>query len=97
MTPSRPFQVERLHVRNYRALRDFRMTGLRPVTALVGPNGSGSITSALPIACRFVELALQPISFQATFGVEPDLLKKHVGRHIDEAIVLLTTTGLLRT
>lgn len=64
--------------------------------AIVGPDGNGSVESALPIACRFVELALQPISFQATFGVDPELLKEHVGRHVDDAIVLLTTTGLLK-
>ncbi len=63
--------------------------------AIMGPDGSRSQTSVMPIACRFVELALQPISFQATFGVDPDVLKKQVGRHIDEAIILLTATGLL--
>ena len=65
--------------------------------AIVGPGGDVPVASVLPIACRFVELALQPISFQATFGVDPDILKKEVGRHVDEAIVLLTATGLLKT
>lgn len=64
--------------------------------AIIGPDGDDPVESALPIACRFVELALQPISFQATFGVDPDILKKEVGRHVDEAIVLLTATGLLK-
>lgn len=65
--------------------------------AIIGPNARGSTASVMPVACRFVELALQPISFQATFGVDPDLLKKEVGRHVDEAILLLTTTGLLKS
>lgn len=63
--------------------------------AIIGPGGDGSLESVLPTACRFVELAIQPISFQATFGVAPDLLKEHVGRHVDEAIALLIMTGLL--
>lgn len=65
--------------------------------AILGPNARGSTASVMPVACRFVELALQPISFQATFGVDPDVLKKEVGRHVDEAILLLTTTGLLNS
>ena len=65
--------------------------------AIIGPNGSGTTASVMPTAHRFVELALQPISFQATFGVDPDLLKSQIGRHVDEAIILLTTTGLLKT
>ena len=44
MADPRPLQVERLHVRGYRALRDFKLSGLRPFTALVGPNGSGKST-----------------------------------------------------
>ncbi|MDX3910400.1 MAG: TetR/AcrR family transcriptional regulator [Sphingobium sp.] len=64
--------------------------------AIIGPNRTTSIASVLPTACRFVELALQPISFQATFGVDPQLLKDQVSRHIEEAIVLLTATGLLK-
>ena len=63
--------------------------------AITGSDRSRIPTSVMPTACRFVELALQPISFQATFGVDPDVLKKQVGRHIDEAIILLTATGLL--
>lgn len=64
--------------------------------AILEPGGDVPISSVLPIACRFVELALQPISFQATFGVDPDILKKEIGRHVDDAIVLLIATGLLK-
>jgi AcrR family transcriptional regulator len=63
--------------------------------AIIGPNGSEPIAAVLPVARRFVELALQPISFQAAFGVDPDLLKDQVSRHVDEAIILLTATGKL--
>lgn len=64
--------------------------------AIAGSNGEASLDSVLPIACRFVELALQPISFQATFGVDPATLREKVDRHIDEAIILLSATGLLK-
>ena len=65
--------------------------------AIIGPGGTEPVDSVLPIACRFVELALQPISFQATFGVDPDILKEEIGRHVDDAIILLTATGALKS
>ncbi len=37
-------RIERLHVRNYRALRDVRLDKLTPLTVLLGPNGSGKST-----------------------------------------------------
>lgn len=49
----------------------------------------------LPIACRFVELALQPISFQATFGRPMDELLAKAPRDVEDAITLLTATGQL--
>ena len=64
--------------------------------AIVGPEGGSSVASAMPIACRFVELALQPISFQALYGVDTSLLTTDVDRHIDDAIVLLTASGFLK-
>ncbi len=37
-------RIERLHVRNYRALRDVRLDKLTPLTVFLGPNGSGKST-----------------------------------------------------
>lgn len=37
-------RIERLHIRNYRALRDVRLDKLTPLTVLLGPNGSGKST-----------------------------------------------------
>lgn len=39
-----PPRVERLHVRNYRALKDITLERLTPLTVLLGPNGSGKST-----------------------------------------------------
>lgn len=39
-----PPRVERLHVRNYRALKDISLEKLTPLTVLLGPNGSGKST-----------------------------------------------------
>lgn len=39
-----PARVERLHVKNYRALRDLELRKLSPLTVLLGPNGSGKST-----------------------------------------------------
>lgn len=65
--------------------------------AIVGCSDDGpSVASVMPIACRFVELALQPISFQAIYGVDTSLLMTDVDRHIDDAIALLTTSGFLK-
>jgi len=38
------FQLEGLHVRNYRVLRDVHLADLTPLTVLVGPNASGKST-----------------------------------------------------
>ena len=37
-------RIERLRVRNYRALHDFEMRDITPLTVLLGPNGSGKST-----------------------------------------------------
>jgi predicted ATPase len=42
-TPDVP-RIERLHVQNYRALRNVRLDKLGPLTVLLGPNGSGKST-----------------------------------------------------
>lgn len=39
-----PPRLERLHVRNYRALKDITLEKLTPLTVLLGPNGSGKST-----------------------------------------------------
>ena len=39
-----PPRIERLKVRNFRALRDVELRKLTPLTALLGPNGSGKST-----------------------------------------------------
>jgi predicted ATPase len=45
MTPtSHPPRIERLHVKNYRALRDIKLEKMTPLTVLLGPNGSGKST-----------------------------------------------------
>lgn len=48
MTESLPSRsaprIERLKVRNFRALRDVEIADLTPLTALIGPNGSGKST-----------------------------------------------------
>lgn len=41
---SRPPQIQKLKVENYRALADLRIKGLQPLTVLIGPNGSGKST-----------------------------------------------------
>lgn len=39
-----PPRIRELHVRNYRALRDVRLSGLSNLTVFLGPNGSGKST-----------------------------------------------------
>jgi AcrR family transcriptional regulator len=47
------------------------------------------------IAHRFIEVALQPIFFQAVFGADIAALRARAAADIDDAIVLLKTRGLL--
>ncbi len=37
-------RIEYLHVKNYRALKDFKLENLKPLTVFLGPNGSGKST-----------------------------------------------------
>jgi predicted ATPase len=37
-------RIEYLHVKNYRALKDFKLDNLKPLTVFLGPNGSGKST-----------------------------------------------------
>lgn len=39
-----PLRIERIRVKNFRALRDFELRRITPLTALIGPNGSGKST-----------------------------------------------------
>ncbi len=43
-TAANPPRIERLVVRNYRALRDVTLDDMTPMTVLLGPNGSGKST-----------------------------------------------------
>lgn len=44
MITSAPPRIERLKVRNFRALRDLELKKVTPMTVLLGPNGSGKST-----------------------------------------------------
>lgn len=44
MADSDRMRIERLHIQNYRALRDVTFKDLKPFTVLCGPNGSGKST-----------------------------------------------------
>jgi predicted ATPase len=39
-----PPRIEYLHIQNYRALRDFELKSISPLTVFLGPNGSGKST-----------------------------------------------------
>lgn len=47
------------------------------------------------IARRFVEVAVQPLSFQAAFGLGPDLLRERSASNVEDALALLEATGRL--
>lgn len=42
--PSNVPRIERILIKNYRALRDFELKNITPLTVLLGPNGSGKST-----------------------------------------------------
>lgn len=42
--PQQPMRIERLSVKNYRALQEIHLSELTPLTVLLGPNGSGKTT-----------------------------------------------------
>lgn len=67
----------------------------RFVAEAIAGDGDG-VEDAMPGACRFVELALQPMSFQATFGASPDELLALADRDIDDALHVLAARGLLK-
>ena len=51
--------------------------------------------STMDVAARFVELALHSVSFQATFGRDAETLLRRGVRDVDDAILLLRSTGRL--
>lgn len=55
---------------------------------------SGEYT-ATEVAQRFVEVAVQPLSFQAAFGIDPELLMLRKTQSVREAIILLKATGYI--
>ncbi|MGP7795648.1 TetR/AcrR family transcriptional regulator [Sphingomonas sp. CLY1604] len=62
---------------------------------LADGDDEAKVERMLPVACRFVELALQPIAFQATFGRPMDELLAKAPRDVEDAITLLIATGRL--
>lgn len=63
--------------------------------AIVGTDAA-DVDQVMPAACRFVEVALQPMSFQATFGAASDELLKLAERDIDDALDVIVARGLLK-
>lgn len=48
------------------------------------------------VAKRFVEVAVQPLSFQAAFGLDPMLLHSKASKSVGDAIYLLISTGSIK-
>ena len=41
---ARSVRIEQIEIKNYRVFRNIRLTGLRPMTVVIGANGSGKST-----------------------------------------------------
>lgn len=65
------------------------------VAALVPQGADAELASAGPIAERFIEVALQPLSFQAAFGGDIGQLRTRCAGAIEDAITLLQAKRLL--
>lgn len=65
------------------------------VLAVLEAAGALDRTAALAVAKRFVELALQPVSFQAAFGADYEALRDRCLTDVDDAIGLLKAKGWL--
>lgn len=63
--------------------------------ALLGParDGIERTASAEKAGIRFVEVTLQPLLFQATFGADPQQIYARAEEMIEGAIVLLKARG----
>lgn len=70
---------------------DFSMAGsARYVAEAIADGGTDeAIETAMPMAQRFVEVALHSIAFRAIFGADPAALLATSSRDIDDAITLL--------
>jgi hypothetical protein len=70
---------------------------VRCVLAALDPAGGGEASQdMIRMAERFVELAIQPISFQAAFGTDIEPLRQRCADDVDDAILLLEAKGWLR-
>lgn len=65
----------------------------RILQALGGSGNSLEKRKATRIAVRFLEVAIQPISFQAAFGADIAVLRKRWKSDVDDAIRLLEARG----
>lgn len=65
----------------------------RILQALDGSGNSLEKRKATRIAVRFLEVAIQPISFQAAFGADIAVLRKRWKSDVDDAIRLLEARG----
>ena len=65
------------------------------IEALGADAGFGGADQARATAERFVELALQPMSFQAAFGSDIAALRERWAGDVEDAILLLEVKGLL--
>lgn len=63
-------RIESLQVKNYRALHDFRLDNLSPLTVLLGPNGSGKSTV-------FDVFAFLSECFSSSFGIREALRSRN--------------------
>jgi predicted ATPase len=50
--PELPPRIQRITIKNYRALRDLVLDDVTPLTVLLGPNGSGKSTVFDVFSCR---------------------------------------------
>ncbi|SIK48161.1 Uncharacterised protein [Mycobacteroides abscessus subsp. abscessus] len=65
----------------------------RILQALGGSGRSLEKKKAMRTAVRFLEVAIQPISFQAAFGADIGVLRKRWKSDVDDAIRLLEAKG----
>lgn len=66
---------------------------LQRVKAVLDANTSMSDQETVTIATRFIEIALQPLSFQAAFGGDLPALLARSHEDVEDAILLLKSKG----
>lgn len=69
------------------------MEGVAAALLVLRRDGIERIASAEKAEIRFVEVALRPLSFQATFGADPQQIYARAEEMIEGAIVLLKARG----